>query len=203
MNKANYEMETELKTLGFAHILGVDEAGRGPGAGSVVAAAVCIPEEVVPDFLGRVNDSKKVSKKKRELLYDEIMEKCVVGVKEVPASVIDEINILEATKLAMARAVEEHDYFDYVLVDGTVDLGKHIDCSFMPVIKGDSKSISIAAASIIAKVYRDRKMMELHNIFPVYSWNKNMGYLTKDHIEAIQTYGITEFHRVSFRRVGK
>jgi ribonuclease HII len=203
MSKANYEIETELKELGFRFIVGIDEAGRGPGAGPVVAAAVIIPEEALPDLLGEVNDSKKVSPKKRERLYDEIMSKCIVGLQEVSASVIDEINILEATKLAMARALDKLDMYDYIIVDGTVDLRKMCPVPQQQVIKGDSKSVSIAAASIIAKVYRDRKMLELHKIFPVYGWDKNKGYLTKEHMEAIKTYGITDYHRATFRRVGK
>jgi len=201
--KANYELETAAKQEGYKYVVGIDEAGRGPGAGPVVASAVYIPEEALPVLEGRVHDSKKVSPKKREALYDEIMELCVVGVQEVPASIIDEINILEATKLAMARSVEQIKFFDYLLVDGTVDLSKHILCPQQQVIKGDAKSISIAAASIIAKVYRDRIMLTLHELFPIYGWSSNKGYLTKVHCEAIQTYGITDFHRATFRKVGK
>ena len=103
----------------------------------------------------------------------------------------------------MARAAEQIDLFDYLLVDGTVDLSKHIICPQEQVIKGDAKSISIAAASIIAKVHRDRIMLALHEIFPIYHWDKNKGYLTKDHIMAIKTYGITDFHRATFRKVGR
>lgn len=201
--KANYELETAAKQEGYKYVVGIDEAGRGPGAGPVVAAAVYIPDDAVSELDGRVNDSKKVAPKKRERLYDEIMDKCSVGVQEVAASVIDEINILEATKLAMARAVEKIDMFDYLLIDGTVNLSKHVLCPQQQVIKGDAKSISIAAASIIAKVYRDRIMAELHKLFPIYGWGSNKGYLTKAHCEAIQTYGITNFHRASFRKVGK
>jgi ribonuclease HII len=203
MPTANYELEDAAKRRGHQYIVGIDEAGRGPGAGPVVAAAVHIPDDVVPELNGRVNDSKKVAPKKRERLYDEIMEKCNVGIQEVAASVIDEINILEATKLAMARATEKLDCFDYLLIDGTVDLSKHIICPQEQVIKGDSKSVSIAAASIIAKVHRDRIMLELHEIFPIYNWHKNKGYLTADHIMKIKTYGITDFHRATFRKVGK
>jgi len=203
MPKANYELEEDAKRHGHSYIVGIDEAGRGPGAGPVVAAAVYIPEDVVEKLDGRVNDSKKVAPKKRERLYDEIIDTCYVGVQEVSAPIIDEINILEATKLAMAGAVERIDLFDYLLIDGTVDLSKHVICPQQQVIKGDAKSISIAAASIIAKVYRDRIMLKLHEIFPIYHWDKNKGYLTAEHIMAIKTYGITDFHRATFRKVGK
>lgn len=201
MSRADYEIETELKKLGFKYIVGTDEAGRGSLCGPVVAAAVHIPDDVVESLNGRVNDSKKVAPKRRERLYDEIMEKCNVGVQEVAASVIDEINILEATKLAMARAIEQIDYFDYILVDGTVDLSKHIICPQSQVIKGDSKSIFIASASIIAKVYRDRLMLKIHEAWPIYGFDSHKGYGTEQHRKAIRIYGPGPYHRLTFRRV--
>jgi len=199
-----YEIEEQVKTDGYKFVVGIDEAGRGPGAGPVVAAAVYIPEEVLPELLGKVNDSKKMSPKRREVMYEFIKEHCSYGVQEVGADIIDDINILEATKTAMRSSVEQLEYYDYLLIDGTVDLSKHlIGVDGRQVIRGDSKSVSIAAASVIAKVTRDRIMLELHTIFPIYGWDRNKGYLTKEHIEAIQKYGITDYHRATFKRVGK
>jgi len=199
-----YELEEQAKSKGHKYIVGVDEAGRGPGAGPVVAAAVHIPDENMSLFIDKVNDSKKMTAKRREEMYSVIKEHCDVGIQAIEAVVIDDINILEATKIAMKSAIEQLEYFDYILIDGTVDLSKQITyCQQEQVIKGDAKSISIAAASVIAKVTRDRIMEELHILFPIYGWDTNKGYLTKKHIEAINTYGITDFHRQSFKRVGK
>ena len=199
-----YEIEEQVKADGYKYVVGIDEAGRGPGAGPVVAAAVHIPEEVLPELLGKVNDSKKMSPKRREAMFEYITEHCSYGVQEVGADIIDDINILEATKTAMRSSVEQLEYYDYLLIDGTVDLSKHlIGVPGQRVIKGDTKSVSIAAASVVAKVTRDRIMLELHTIFPIYKWDKNKGYLTKEHIEAIQTYGITDYHRATFKKVGK
>lgn len=202
MSFPTYDIEEGLIGKGYKYVVGTDEVGRGCGAGSVVAAAVYIPDYAVPLLTGKVNDSKKLSPRKREYLYDLISDCCDFKTQAIEAEVIDEINILEATKLAMKSSIEQLGYYDYILIDGTVDLTEHVHCSQERVIKGDSKSISIAAASIIAKVTRDRMMDELHLIFPVYGWDRNKGYLTKEHIEAIKTYGITDFHRVSFRGVG-
>lgn len=204
MEYPTYDMEMELTKLGFNYIVGVDEAGRGPGAGPVVATAVYIPPDVVSVLAGRVNDSKKLTHKKRVELYQEIKDTCCWSSQVIDAEIIDEINILEATKIAMRNAVEGLEYYDYVLVDGTVDLTKYLKgVPTQQVIKGDAKSISIAAASVIAKVTRDNIMLELHKEFPIYGWDRNKGYLTKEHIEAINTYGITTYHRASFKKVGK
>ena len=203
MNYPTYELEGNARSQGYKYVVGVDEAGRGPGAGPVVAAAVHIPAEHCPQFVDKVNDSKKMTPKKREEMFPIIKEHCNYGIQIVEAEIIDDINILEATKIAMKSAVEQIEYFDYILIDGTVDLTKHIVCPQEQVIKGDAKSISIAAASVLAKVTRDHIMEELHELFPIYNWKKNKGYLTKEHIEAIQTYGITDFHRQSFKKVGK
>ena len=202
MNYPTYDIEDTVKSKGFRYIAGVDEAGRGPGAGPVVAAAAVIPEEVIPDLLLKVNDSKKLTAKKREALYSIIMERCDVGVGLISSDTIDDINILQATKLAMKEALSNLHNVDYAIIDGTVLLND----LWVPqdqVIKGDNKSISIATASIIAKVVRDKVMLDLHDIFPIYGWDTNKGYLTKRHVEAIKLYGITEFHRESFRKVGK
>lgn len=199
---ATYEHEDRIKEIGYTYVVGVDEAGRGAGASSVVAAAARIPNSCIGMLLGKVKDSKKLSSKKREVLYDVITDVCDYGVGVVSNHIIDEINILEATKLAMRRAVYDVKVCDYVLIDGTVKLN-NLGYPQEQIIKGDEKSISIAAASIIAKVERDRIMETLHNIYPIYGWDRNKGYLTKEHINAIKTYGITEFHRKSFRKVGK
>ena len=198
-----YELEEESKSLGYKYIVGTDEAGRGPGAGPVVAAAVHVPPEAIPLLVGKVNDSKKMSAKHRDEMYKVIRDCCDFGIQAIEASIIDEINILQATKLAMKSAIEQIEYYDYVLVDGTVDLRKQIFCPHRQVIGGDAKSISIAAASVLAKVTRDRIMEDLDVIWPIYNWKKNKGYLTKEHMTAIQTYGITDYHRATFRNVGK
>lgn len=203
MTFPDYTLEDLAKAEGYKYIVGTDEAGRGCGAGPVVAAAVYVPEDAIPELVGKVNDSKKMSPKRREKMFEIIRETCKYGIKDISAEIIDEINILEATKFAMQGAIEQIDCFDYILIDGTVDLSKHIFCRQKQVIKGDSKSISIAAASILAKVARDKIMKELHEEWPIYNWKKNKGYLTKEHCEAIQTYGITDYHRATFRKVGK
>lgn len=187
--------EREMYANSFRCIAGIDEAGRGPLCGPVVAAAVILKQD---EYIEGVNDSKKLSETKREKLYNEIMEKAVgVGVGIIDEKTIDEINILEATRLAMKQAVENLQTDpDYVLVDAE----KHVPISipYTPIIKGDSLSISIAAASIIAKVTRDRMMYGLDKQYPAYGLAKNKGYGTKNHIDAIKTYGITDIHRKTF-----
>lgn len=197
-----YEIEEDIKSEGYSYVVGVDEAGRGPGAGPVVAGAVHVPDDVIPELLFSVNDSKKLTPKNREKLFDMIKEKCDIGIGIVSNEVIDDINILCATKLAMEEAIRSLNHTDYVIVDGTVVLNG-LSFPQRQVIKGDTKSISIAAGSIVAKVIHDRIMRSLHDIWPIYSWDKNMGYLTKDHIAALQEYGPCEFHRMTFRKVGK
>lgn len=203
MEYPTYDIELELKEKGYKYIVGVDEAGRGPGAGPVTAAAVFIPEDFVPELLGKVNDSKKLTAKKRESLCQLIKDNCRWGCHSLDADIIDDINILQATKLAMQMAIDQIQAYDFILIDGTVDMTQHVVIPQQNVIKGDAKSISIAAASVIAKVTRDHLMLELHEIFPIYGWDTNKGYLTKKHIEAIQKYGITDYHRASFKKVGK
>jgi len=198
---ATYEIEEEVWANGYKYVAGVDEVGRGPGAGPVVAAAVIIPKDYLPKLVGRVKDSKKLSESKREGLYTEITENCACGVGSRTNHDIDAINILEATKEAMREAVLQLKDVDYALVDGTVRL-YDLFCQQRQVIRGDSKSISIAAASIVAKVIRDEGMRTLHWIYPQYGWLTNKGYLTKQHCEAIKTYGTTPYHRMSFRKVG-
>lgn len=176
-------------------IAGVDEAGRGPLAGPVVAAAVIFDKDTV---ITGVDDSKKLSQKIRELLFDKITSKALAyGIGIVDHNIIDEINILQATLLAMSKAVDQLSHkVDLILIDGNRTFES--DIVTKSVIKGDSTSFSIASASIIAKVTRDKIMSEASHYHPEYKWNKNNGYGTREHIEAIKTYGITSLHRKSF-----
>lgn len=195
-----YEYEDAMIDKGYNFIVGVDEAGRGPGAGPVVAGAVWMPSIVIPYFQGKINDSKKLTAKKRTELYDLITSKCGVGVGIINNNIIDEVNILEATKMAMIRAINELPQPDYVLIDGTVVL-KNIGCPQRQLIKGDSLSLSIAAGSIIAKVIRDSIMGKLHEEYPIYGWDTNKGYLTEKHMAAIKEYGPCIYHRLTFKKV--
>lgn len=188
--------EEDCFSRGIDLVAGIDEAGRGPLAGPVVAAAVILPKHAL---IEGVNDSKKISEKKREKLYDDIIENAVAwGVGIVDNNVIDEINILNATRLAMHNAIEAlKTKPEYILIDAE----KKVDTNgipFMPIIKGDALSISIAAASIVAKVTRDRMMREYDGIFPVYGFQKHKGYGTKMHVDAINENGICAIHRKSF-----
>lgn len=177
------------------YICGIDEAGRGPLAGPVVAGAVILPKDC--DIL-YLNDSKKLSAKKREELYEEIMKKAVaVGVGMASPARIDEINILQATYEAMRSAVEQLGVVPDVLLNDAVTI-PGVSCPQVPIIKGDAKSVSIAAASIIAKVTRDRLMIQYDEIMPGYGFAQNKGYGSKEHIEALQTMGPTPIHRQSF-----
>ena len=198
--RPDFSYERDLWRKGHRHIAGVDEAGRGPLAGPVVAASVILPRD---HGIEGINDSKKIAAKKRELLYDEIWEKAIdVGVYSISHIVIDNINILEATKLAMEMAVYSMETKpDYILVDGNRQLNVRNNTPSLNLVSGDSISLSIAAASIIAKVTRDRVMYELHNFLPIYGWDKNKGYGTKKHLEALGVYGPSPYHRKSFRRV--
>ena len=189
------EFERELYSKGITLIAGVDEAGRGPLCGPVVAAAVILnPNEKIAG----VNDSKKLTEKKREELFSVIKEKAIAySVGIVDEKTIDEINILEATRLAMKKAVEGlREVPGHVLVDAE----KHvpINIPYTPIIKGDAKSESIAAASIIAKVTRDHMINELDKKYPEYHFAKNKGYGTREHIAAIKEYGLCEIHRKTF-----
>ena len=188
------EFETELYNNGINFIAGIDEVGRGPLVGPVVTAAVILPKDFYDE---RINDSKKLTEKKRELLYDVIMENAIsVGVGISSENVIDEINILNATKRAMLEAVNNLSAKPEHLLIDAVKL--NTDIPQTSIIKGDAKSESIAAASIIAKVTRDRMMIELDKIHPEYDFKHNKGYGTKKHIEAIRKYGIIKEHRKTF-----
>ena len=192
-----------LYDLEYKNVIGVDEAGRGPLAGPVVAAAVILKE--YSEELDEINDSKKLTEKKREKLYDIIMKNFYVTVGVSTVEEIDKLNILNADFLAMRRALKdlkslknEKEYT--VLVDGNLKIKEYIGKQ-LPIVKGDAKSLSIAAASIIAKVTRDRLMKDLANIYPDYSFEKHKGYGTKAHIEAIKDKGAIEgVHRKVFLR---
>ena len=178
------EFETELYNKGINFIAGIDEVGRGPLVGPVVTAAVILPKDFYDE---RINDSKKLTEKKRELLYDVIMENAIsVGIGMSSSSIIDEINILNATKKAMIEAINNLSVKPQHLLIDAVKLD--IDIPQTSIIKGDAKSESIAAASIIAKVTRDRMMVELDEKYPMYDFKHNKGYGTKKHIEAIEKY---------------
>jgi len=189
------EYEKSLYSKGYEYICGIDEAGRGPLCGPVVAAAVILKRG---DKIEGVNDSKKLSEKKREALFEEIKQRAIAwSVGIVDEKTIDEINILEATRLAMKKAVEGlYQKPDYALVDAEKKVP--IDVPYMPIIKGDALSESIAAASIIAKVTRDRMIIELDKEYPEYNFAKNKGYGTKQHTDAIKVHGLCPAHRRSF-----
>ena len=187
--------ENEAKSKGYNVICGVDEAGRGPLAGPVFAAAVILPEGHI---IEGVNDSKKLSEKKRDLLFDKIIDECVCySIGTASEREIDEINILQATFLAMKRAVDGLEIKpDLALVDGNQI--PPVNADVLTIVKGDGKSASIAAASIIAKVSRDRYMIELAKQYPQYEFERHQGYGTKLHYEKIAEHGICEAHRKTF-----
>ncbi len=192
------EMEKELYQKGFQNICGIDEAGRGPLAGPVVVAGVIMPQDSMLEW---VNDSKKVTEKRREKLYDSIIEEAIsYSVVIIGQDVIDEINILNATKQGVTKVVEELDIKpDLILVDALT----HIDTKGVPydsIIKGDAKCYNIAAASILAKVTRDRIMRQWDEIYPQYGFITHKGYGTAKHIEAIKEYGLCPIHRRSFTK---
>ena len=193
--KSMWEIENGLLKKGYKVIAGVDEAGRGPLAAPVYAAAVVLPPDAYIDGL---NDSKKISEKKREKLFDEICNTALCYcVATASVREIDEYNIRNATYMAMNRAIEALKIKpDYVLVDG--DCIKECKYPYECIVKGDSKSISIAAASILAKVSRDREMAELSKKYPQYGFEKHKGYGTKAHIAALKEYGPCEIHRKTF-----
>ncbi len=189
------EIEESLYEKGYKLIAGVDEAGRGPLAGPVCAAAVILPEDLV---IEGINDSKKLTEKKREQLFDVIINSAIAySIEFSSPDVIDEINIRQATSLAMHNAVKNLDTpADFVIVDGNDKIP--FDIPYEYIIKGDAKSQTIAAASILAKVSRDRLMVELDREYPEYGFAKHKGYGTKAHCEAIQKYGILPVHRKTF-----
>ena len=192
----NYMYERELREKGITLIAGVDEVGRGPLVGPVVAACVVLPEDFNLDGL---TDSKKLSEKKRDFYFDEIKKIALgVGVGIIDEKKIDEVNIYEATKLAMKEAINDclkNCKIEHILIDA---MPLELDIPTTSIIKGDLKSITISAASVLAKVTRDRMLDELHEKFPMYDFKKNKGYPTKKHLEAIEEYGILPEHRRSY-----
>ena len=195
-----FEFETKASYQGFKNIAGIDEAGRGPLAGPVVAAAVILPSQVnIPGL----NDSKKLSTKKREELFPKIQEISVFyGVAVVDQKVIDKINILQAARLAMKQAVETLKITPGLLL---IDGNQKIDSTLnqWPIVKGDSRSLSIAAASVLAKVTRDRIMDDYHKLYPQYEFNRHKGYGTKLHRNLIQEHGPCPIHRNTFKGVAE
>lgn len=192
-----WSYEKKLFKDGIEFIGGVDEVGRGPLIGNVVAACCVLPKDFKLDGL---NDSKKLTEKKRDEYYDYIIENCIAyGIGKVSPEEIDEINIYEASRKAMMKAIEKvrkQIDLEHVLVDA-MPL-PNLDIPHTPIIKGDAKSISIAAASVIAKVTRDREMYELDKKYPLYGFKNHKGYPTKKHIEAINTYGLIDGYRKSY-----
>ena len=186
--------EQRFESQGYKAIAGVDEAGRGPLAGPVVSAAVILRQR---NFKNRVDDSKALSESQREKAYQEIKEKAWVAIGIVGEKVIDEINILEATLLSMRRAVAFlSPHPDFVLVDGNMSLNLNIP--YESIVRGDAQCLSIACASIIAKVTRDRIMSIYHRKYPEYGFSRHKGYGTKSHFEALKRIGPSPIHRMSF-----
>ena len=192
-----YELEHELTEQGYSAVCGVDEAGRGPLCGPVVAAAVILPEGL---YLEGLNDSKKLTEKKREKLFDLICESAIsYSIAESSVEEINRTNILDATMSAMRRAIEGLSVpADYALIDGNI--ARNFPVEARPVVHGDAISPSIAAASILAKVTRDRLCVELDRQYPQYGISKHKGYGTKDHMNALRQHGPSPIHRTKFIR---
>lgn len=196
-----YKYEQELNNQGINIIAGVDEVGRGPLIGSVVAACVVLPQNFKLEGL---TDSKKLSEKKRDKFYEYITENALsIGIGVADEKEIDELNIYQATKKAMKEAISNANKnikIEHALIDA---MPLELEIPTTSIIKGDAKSISIAAASVIAKVTRDRMMYELDKKYPMYDLANNKGYGTKKHLQAIEEYGITKYHRLSYAPVAK
>ncbi|SDC73102.1 ribonuclease HII [Ruegeria marina] len=200
MEYPDFELEKHLAGRGFLRIAGVDEVGRGPLAGPVVAAAVILNVDAIPEGL---NDSKKLTGKRRTLLNDLLRQAAEVAVGEATVEEIEQFNILRASHLAMRRAVEALDPApDFLLIDGNM-IPQGIAIPAQPVVKGDTRSVSISAASIVAKTWRDRLMVDLAQQHPGYGWERNAGYPTAEHRAALQHLGPTPHHRRSFGPVHK
>ncbi|MBR4618968.1 MAG: ribonuclease HII [Bacilli bacterium] len=190
----NYKYERELREQGINLIAGVDEVGRGPLVGPVVAACVVLPEKF---NLEGLTDSKKLSEKKRDFFFEEIKKQALgIGIGIIDEEIIDEVNIYEATKLAMKKAIENCNIKpEHILIDA---MPLNLEIPTTSIIKGDLKSITISAASVIAKVTRDKMMYELDKKYPMYNFKGNKGYPTKAHVEAIKKYGIIKEHRKTY-----
>lgn len=193
----DFSFETDLRATGALRIAGVDEVGRGPLAGPVTAAAVILDPSNIPDGL---NDSKALTAKRRAVLEPLIFAAAEVSIAHATVEEIDDINILRASHLAMERAVAGLGQVDHALIDGNM-IPRNLTCPATTVVKGDARSLSIAAASIVAKICRDRIMVELAQQYPGYGWETNAGYGSKSHMSAIQNLGITPHHRRSFKPI--
>ncbi|WP_343080248.1 ribonuclease HII [Ostreiculturibacter nitratireducens] len=197
-DRPDYSLEEAALARGIPGVAGVDEAGRGPLCGPVVAAAVLLMPGRIPEGL---NDSKKLSAARREKLFAELMELAEVSVASASVEEIDSLNILRASHLAMCRAVAGLPSAPgLALIDGNM-IPRDLACPAEAIVKGDARSLSIAAASIVAKVTRDRVMVDLAQQHPGYGWERNAGYPTKDHLEALRDLGVTPHHRRSFKPV--
>ena len=197
-NRDRFLYEKKALKAGFKRIAGIDEAGRGPLAGPVVAAAVIVRDG---DFSERIDDSKKLTCRMREKAFIDILNRCEVGIGLVEVVLIDRINILNATLLAMKKAVEDlTEKPDYLLIDGKMDIDLPQERAY--ITRGEELSISIACASIIAKVYRDRLMTEHDKKYPAYGFGKHKGYGTREHMEKIRENGFCPIHRRSFGPFG-
>ena len=194
----DFEFERAALANGATIVAGVDEVGRGPLAGPVTAAAVILNPDAIPEGL---NDSKKLTAKRRQALYEVLMETADVSIAHASVEEIDEINILEASHLAMRRALAGLGQVpDYALIDGN-RMPREMPCAGETIIKGDARSVSIAAASIVAKTVRDALMVDLAQQHPGYGWETNAGYGSKTHLEALRNLGVTPHHRRSFKPV--
>ncbi len=199
----DFSLEDTARRHGHLVIAGIDEAGRGPWAGPVVAGAVILDTgKMTPDLIAGLDDSKKLKPARREDLLKGLKAAALIGVGRADVAEIDDLNILQATMLAMARAVGDLSVQpDLALVDGNRE--PDLDCRVQCVVKGDGKSLSIAAASIVAKVTRDRIMAGLAETFPGYGWEQNAGYGTKQHQSALAALGVTSEHRKSYAPIRK
>lgn len=198
MNKPDYMIEQEAHAQGYLRVAGVDEVGRGPLAGPVTAAAVVLDPAQIPEGL---NDSKKLTAKKRQALLEQLLEHADVSVAHATVEEIDQHNILRASHIAMVRALEGlKEPPDFALIDGNM-IPKGLTLPSRAVVRGDALSLSIAAASIAAKIRRDQVMWDLAQQFPGYGWETNAGYPTKAHTDALRNLGVTPHHRRSFKPV--
>jgi ribonuclease HII len=194
----DFRHEENMMHLHGGPVAGIDEAGRGPWAGPVVAAAVILAPDRIPEG---INDSKKLSEERREALFEQVMAEAIVGIGIAGIEQIDQMNVLQATLWAMAAACGSLSRVpSAVLIDGNLCPGS-LPCPTHPLVKGDSLSLSVAAASIVAKVTRDRIMTDLADQYPVYGWARNKGYGTREHSQALLRHGVTPHHRRSFRPV--
>ncbi len=193
----DFSFEQAAFKRGLGRVAGVDEVGRGPLAGPVTAAAVILNPARIPDGL---NDSKALTARRRDLLYDQIMKVAQVSIAHASVAEIDDLNILRASHLAMMRAIAGLGAVDHLLIDGNL-LPRDLTASAEAIVKGDARSVSISAASIMAKVCRDRLMVDLAQQHPGYGWETNAGYGSKSHMAALQNLGVTPHHRRSFKPV--